>query len=81
MPTKKTTKPKIKAPRFVKWIDDHGAPDIAKALGVTRYAVYGWRRYGAGEDGGYRPDPDRLGAIIRLSAGALTSADIYPEQK
>lgn len=78
---KKTAKTPIRAPRFAKWIDDTGAQEIATALGVSRYSVYGWRRYANGEDNGYRPDPDRLGSIIRLSAGALTSADIYPEQK
>ncbi len=81
MAKKKPAKPLIRAPRFAKWINDTGAQTIATSLGVTRFAVNGWRRYAEGLTGGYRPDPDRLGSIIRLSGGALTSADIYPEQK
>lgn len=77
----KAAKPEIRAPRFAKWIEDVGVNKVAVELGVSRYAVYGWLRYAKGEPGGYRPDPDRLGPIVRLSAGTLTSADIYPEQK
>lgn len=81
MAAKKTKKkPTAVAPRFLKWIDDTGPTKVAELLGVTRFNVYGWRRYAAGEEGGYRPDPGRLAAIIRVSVGALTAADIYPEQ-
>ncbi len=81
MATKKKAKPKITAPRFAKWIKDTGAAKIATDLGISRFAVNGWRRYAEGLPDGYRPDPNRLASIIRLSAGTLTSADIYPEQK
>lgn len=72
---------KTKVPRFVKWIDAVGALVIAEHLGVTKWAVYGWRNGALGLKGGTRPDPSRLGDIIRFSAGELTAADIYPSQK
>lgn len=65
--------------RFLKWIDDIGPAKIAAdpSISVTRFAVYGWRRYAQGRADGYRPDPSKMGAILRLAAGALTAVDIY----
>jgi hypothetical protein len=76
---KKKTEPV--APRFAAWIEKTGKTKVAALLDVTRFNVYGWLRYALGEEGGYRPDPSRLAAIIRASEGTLTAADIYPEQK
>lgn len=68
-----------KPPRFVQWIDEMTPKVIAEKLGVSKWAVYGWRRHALGEPGGSRPSPDRLGAILRMAKGKLQAIDVYPE--
>lgn len=64
--------------RFVKWLDDTTVRTVADHLGVSIFTVYGWRRFALKKKGGNRPDPRHLGAILKLAAGRLTAADIYP---
>lgn len=66
--------------RFVEWITDTGPQEVARRLGVKPSTVYGWRRHAQGKQGGNRPDPMYLAAILKLGAGKLIAADIYPEQ-
>lgn len=69
------------ASRFGRWIDDVGAREISSKLGVTIWAVYAWRRGAESKSGRPRPDPSKLGAILRLAEGRLTAADVFPEEK
>lgn len=71
-----TTAPRLS--RFVQWIDEVTPEVIAQKLGVTKWAVYGWRRLALGQAGGSLPNPRRLGDLIRLAGGKITAADIYP---
>lgn len=70
--------PKAPAPRFAKWIEDTGADAIAESLGVDRTTVYAWRRWALGLSNPRRPDPSKLGPILRLASGKLIAADVYP---
>jgi hypothetical protein len=77
-----------KLPRFAKWIEEYGVAKLADAMGVGRFAVYGWRRGSVNiangralsAKGGTRPDPAKLSELIKLAAGQLTAADIYPKE-
>jgi len=66
--------------KFSAWIDKTGAPTIARALGVTKWTVYGWRDGARGLPRGTRPDPSRLGEILKLAKGKLKATDIYPHR-
>jgi hypothetical protein len=68
--------------KFAAWIDKVGAPTIARALGVTKWTVYGWRDGARGRARGTRPDPSRIGAILEYAKatkkGRLSARDLYP---
>ena len=84
----KTATPDVaeKVPRFAAWIDEQGAAKVATAMGVTKWTVYGWRRGSvntangrtASAGGGIKPEPGKLGELIKLAKGHLTAADIFP---
>lgn len=63
--------------RFAAWIDEIGAPMLARQLGVTKRVVYAWRSKAIGGPG-YRPRPDKLAEILQLAQGRLSTPDIFP---
>lgn len=73
-------------PRFAAWIDEQGAAKVAEWMGVTKWTVYGWRRGSvniangrtASASGGIKPEPGKLGELIKLAKGHLNAADIFP---
>lgn len=57
--------------KFNHWIRVRGGPaGVGKLLGVTRHAVMYWRQ------GVVTPRPDTMLAIVRLSRGRVTLAEI-----
>ena len=59
--------------KLITYIKEHGTGDLARKLEVSHQCVRDWKR------GAYLPKPDKAPAIERITGGAVTRHDLYPD--